>query len=317
MRVRFRPTKRLRSSIKLLVVDEASFLPKSMEDTMIRYNVPILEIGDPIQLPPVADRQCFTMDNLNYFMEGVMRQHRDSEIYDFATRVRHYDDVPIHTYGNEVRFLYQQETIEDTFYRFLPFFRHADQIIVSTNRQRQIITDLYRSEIVGTNSPYPTKGERMICRRNNHGMMVDQFMLVNGMQGVCLETVGRSMVEKSTGVYFMDFQPDVVAHTGLYFADMICDSDFLAQPFGENNNLVTFPHPGEKMEYAHAITTHLSQGAQWPRVIYMDSFNNDADYLMRKRYTAITRAQKRIVYMAPYTKYPGWTDLRNMGSRHH
>lgn len=284
---------------------------------MVRYNVPILEIGDPIQLPPVGDKQCFTMDNLNYFMEGVMRQHRDSEIYDFATRLRHYKNVPLERYINgEVRFLYQQETIEDTFYRYLPFFRHADQIIVSTNRQRQIITDLYRAEILKTSSPYPIKGERMICRKNNHGMMIDQFMLVNGMMGTCLETVGRSMVERSTGIYFMDFQPDVVAHTGLYFSDMICDSDFLAQPFGEaTNSLMSFPHPGEKMEFAHAITVHGAQGSQWPSVIYMDSYGGDPEYIMRRRYTAATRAREKLMYLAPYTRYPGWTDLRNIEAR--
>jgi len=313
--VRFKPVPSIPSSIKLIIVDEASFLPAKLEKVLKRYNVPILEVGDPIQLPPVADEQVFTMDSLDYFMEGVMRQNKDSEIYKLATRLRKHKNIFPQDYHDDVRFLYAQPTIEETFYRFLPFFRDADIIITSTNKQRQIITDLYRREILGINSPLPREGERMICRKNNQELMLDQYMLSNGTQGVCMYDVSHSDRDKKTGTFLMNFKPDVVADDPeLYYDNLVCDEEFLHKPFG-SDALTSFKHPGEKFEFAHAITTHLAQGAQFPKVLFMDSFAPDLEYLMRLRYTAASRAQECLWYILPYTRYPGWCDLMNMENR--
>ena len=43
---------------------------------------------------------------------------------------------------------------------------------------------------------------------------------------------------------------------------------------------------------------------------FLDSFNRDAEYHMRVRYTAITRAVGKLWYVLPYSKNcPHWTDL--------
>lgn len=312
--VKFKPMKSLPKSVKLIIVDEASFLPETLEQVLKMYRIPILEIGDPIQLPPVADAQCFRMDNLDYFIEGVMRQKADSELYDFLTRLRQGKNIDTRKYHDEVLFLYAQPTIEETFHRFFPFFKSADIIVTCTNKQRQVITDLYRKEIIGTESPFPVEGERMICRKNNQALSLDQYFLTNGTQGICMADVGRSMIDKRNKTFYMDFQPDVVADTELYYDNMICDTDFLMQPFG-GNQMTSYKHPGEKFEYAHAITTHLSQGAQYDTVLYMDAFFPDMDYQARIRYTASSRAKKRLIYIIPYSQYPGWFDLRNIEER--
>ena len=50
-----------------------------------------------------------------------------------------------------------------------------------------------------------------------------------------------------------------------------------------------------KFEYAYMITTHLSQGSQYPSVLYLDEqFSWDRDTQCKLRYTAITRAMTRI-----------------------
>lgn len=297
--VKFRPIPFIPPSVQLIVVDEASFLPESLEKILLKYNTPICEIGDPIQLPPVGGKQVFHMDNLDYFIEGVMRQNADSDIYRLGTAFRHQEPIDIMSYGNEVRFLYQQSSIEESFYRFLPIFKRADLIVTSTNKQRQIITDLYRKEVLGIVSPYPRAGEKMICRRNNQAMSIGDYILANGTRGVCMNTVSGSMVDKSTKTFCMDFKPDVVAGSDLYFDNLICDADFLKQPFG-TNTMTAFQHPGEKFEYAHAITTHLIQGGSAPVVIFMDALSRDPEYLNRLRYTAATRATDRLYYMIPY-----------------
>lgn len=62
MKTKFIPIKKLPGSVKLIIVDEASFLSESLQDMIADYNVPILETGDPIQLPPVTGKQCFMLD---------------------------------------------------------------------------------------------------------------------------------------------------------------------------------------------------------------------------------------------------------------
>lgn len=310
----FVPLKQIPPTIKLMIVDESSFLPDDLERILMRYNVPILEIGDPIQLPPVASKQVFNMETLDYFMDGVMRQDKNSGIFDFATRLRKGQNIDPSKYHDDLLFLHAQDTIEETFYRFYPFFKSADIIITNTNKQRQIITELYREEIIHADSPYPLAGERVICRQNNKQLFLDQYILTNGTIGTVLDDVGRSQIDKTTGTFYMDFQPDVTVDTGLYYDNLPCDSKYFRKPYGTPDELA-FKRPGEKFEFAHAITCHLSQGGQYPTVLYMDAFNRDPDYQMRVRYTGATRAEQRLIFICAHSKYPGWSDMWHAGER--
>ena len=309
MTTKFTPIKKLPSTLKLIIVDEASFLPQSLEDIIRDYNVPILETGDPIQLPPVTGKQCFNMDNLDYFMTDIMRQARDSEIIDLATRIRNYEPVDISSYGREVQFIWQQDTMEGTFHRFRPFFKGADGIIASTNKRRQVYTDLDREYIIKTDSPYPRKGERMICRKNDWNLMLGPYPLTNGTQGICAYNISKSEQDPVTGIYTMDFIPDFSKDTA--FEGLVCDSKFLKAPFGNKDmNYYERLNPGKKFEYAHVISAHLSQGCSLDTVLFLDSFNRNTEYHMRLRYTAITRAKKKLYYALPRSlKNPTWTDL--------
>ena len=303
-KTRFRPVKYLPSSTKLLIIDEASFLPESMERTLAEYNIPILEIGDPLQIGPVGGIQVFRESNMDFFMNQIMRQCKDSEIIDFATRLRYGLNIYTERYHDDVLFLKQQETVEDTFSRFLPFFRGSDAIITVTNKQRQTINELYRRKIIHAKSPYPCAGERLICRRNNWSMAIDQFMLTNGTQGTCMATVGRSLVDDTNEIYYMDFMPDVTADTGKMFDNLPCDAEHLLQPVTANNRMeAQYAHPGEKFEYAYALTSFLLQGSTVGTALFMDGYWPDEEQKMRIRYTAATRPKTRLIYMKSYSRY--------------
>ena len=319
IRVTFKPVKRLPNAVKLIIIDEASFLPEKLEKTLLGYNVPILETGDPLQLPPVAGKQVFNEDNVDFMMTDVIRQHMDSELYEVINKIRLRENIDTHKYHNEVLFLYQQPTIEETFYRFKPFFKNADVIIVATNKTRQIITELYRKEIVKTNSPYPREGERLICRQNNQQLTIDQYMLANGMQGTALHGVGRSLVEKTADIFYLDFQPDVtrdIESAGeTYFVNLPCNIERLLAPFGTLKMDLKYATVGEHMEYAYALTAHLLQGSEHDNVLFIDSYSRDYDYLMRLRYVAASRARKHLTYLIPYSKYGPWFDLSHIEER--
>lgn len=301
------PISKLPSSVKLIIVDEASFVSTELEDLMARYDVPILEVGDPFQLPPVTGTQCFRLGNLNYYIEGVIRQKEDSLIYRLSRDILNGVAVDTTQYHGEVQFLYAQPTDLETFLLFRPFFSHADLVVTATNKQRQAIVDLYREYIIKAKSPYPVKGERMICRKNEWNVMLGPYPLTNGTIGRCLHTVGRADVDKRMATYSMDFRPEFVDN--MYFDNLLCDSNFLQEPFG-NDKLKPYPTDGYKFEYAHAITTHLCQGCTARNVVFVDNFNRNEEYHMRNRYTAVTRAKERLIYIIPRSiKHPLWFDL--------
>ncbi len=290
---KFVPLKKISKKVKLIICDEYSFVPEDLEKLMAKHGVPILALGDPFQLPPVTGKQCFEMEDLDYVLTEIMRQHKDSEIVDLATRIREHDKIDPYKYNREVFFANPMKTIEDTFLTYRACFRHAGMNICATNKQRQIITDLYREYIVKTDSPYPVAGERMICRRNDWNLTVGDFPLTNGTTGICMSDVSRSNIDRKRGTYVMDFQPNFINND--YFDNLVCNFKFLDLPFGDK--IMTRIDEGHMVEFGHAITVHLSQGSSAPGVTFMDGYRRDQEYMARLRYTAVTRATQWLVYI--------------------
>ena len=314
-RMKFTPIKVLPPEVKLIICDEASFLPEDLEKMMLRYNVPIMETGDPIQLPPVAGKQCFHMGNLDWFMEDIMRQSLDSEIVRLSNSIRHYMPIDSRAYGQDVRFLWAQESLEATFNRYLPFIRGSDMIMALKNKDRRYLIDLYRDKVIKTNSPYPVKGERLICRQNDWNLMLGPYPLTNGTQGYAVHTVGKSEVNRSTKTFLLDFRPTFLDDE--YFDGLLCDTEFIRRMYGDKDAEDACRYnPGKKFEFGHVITVHSAQGSSAKTAMFFDSFLYDAEYHMRIRYTAVTRAEQKLYYVLPrHDKYPGWTDLWRGGFR--
>lgn len=300
MITKFRPKRRIPSSVKLVVCDEASFLPADLEEIIRRYDVPILEVGDPFQLPPVAGRQCFNMENLDVILTEVVRQNKDSEILDLATRIRNGDKVKPSKYHNDVRFLIGRKDPEDAFYRYYPFFTKNDIIITTNNADRDKLNNAYRTAVLKTHNPYPLEGERLICRRNEWNIELDDFPLTNGTQGYARNTITESDIISKDNSFILDFTPTFFESEDKFYGSLRCDADYIKMEHFKKKDLGFQIKQGPmKFEYAHAITTHLSQGSTYDSIVFVDRYLGyfDADYAARLRYTAITRARKRVVYV--------------------
>lgn len=294
------PVDHISSRVKIIIGDEWSFVPQDLEETILSYNTPVVVFGDPLQLPPVTGKPTFSMDTLDYMLTQIMRQNLDSEIIDLSLRIRNGEMPPMNTYGKEVRLLYPQKDIYETFFRFKSFFQFSDVIITTTNKERQIITDLYRSEIAHLDTALPSAGEPLICRRNNWSLKLGPYPLTNGMMGKCLRDVKRSEVNFKQKVFTIDFQPDIIANE--YFDTLQCDLEYFHAPFGDKPefNLGKDYNTGNKLEFAYVLTVHLVQGDQRDRVLYLDRRVGNDDYMLRMRYTAVTRARKRLTYILPH-----------------
>ena len=108
------------------------------------------------------------------------------------------------------------------------------------------------------------------------------FFLTNGSAGVIDDIYRQSINENSCKI---DFLPDV---TGEVKQSIDLDYKYIQLPYLDRKlyGISRF----NKFEYGYAITTHLSQGSQYPRVLFIDEFFHSVEDTRAMRYTAITRA---------------------------
>ena len=116
--------------------------------------------------------------------------------------------------------------------------------------------------------------------------------MTNGTSGYIVD-LDRSELAK--GYYLIDFHPDYFPE-GENFKKLKVDARYLKMTIDEQRNVMRTYN--EKFEYGYAITVHLSQGSEYDRVLFIDSFFNTPELTRKARYTAITRAVNRITIVS-------------------
>jgi ATP-dependent exoDNAse (exonuclease V) alpha subunit len=112
--------------------------------------------------------------------------------------------------------------------------------------------------------------------------------LINGLIGfienIYLETYnGKSIC--------IDFRPDFMK-PGEVFRKVRIDYEFLFMPITQKSNKMSYYN---KFQYAYAITTHLSQGSQYPKVLYYRENLGRRKYQCQVDYVGISRAEEEII----------------------
>jgi exodeoxyribonuclease-5 len=82
-------TRRLRDcdelGADLIIVDEASMVGEALAGDLLSFGIPVIAVGDPMQLPPVGDREgFFVQDRPDAFLTQIHRQAADNGIYRLA-----------------------------------------------------------------------------------------------------------------------------------------------------------------------------------------------------------------------------------------
>lgn len=253
-------------SAKLLIVDEVSMINKQMGEDLLSFDIPILVLGDPAQLPPVKGGGYFTDVKPDVMLTEIHRQAEGSPILSAATAVR------------EGRGLIGCPLVVPKGQLDIADLAKFDQVLVGTNRSRHHVNAKMRKH-QGRSSELPEVGDRLICTRND-----GETGLLNGSQWV----VRHSVQDPNTDRLLLrinsvdgDEQLTVTAHHEPFQGKEI--------PYYQMRDAQCF-------EYAYAITTHKAQGGQYESVCVIDESNKFPGH-MRSRwlYTAITRASEELV----------------------
>ena len=267
----------------LIVIDEASMINDSLRDELLSYGVPIIFVGDKNQLEPVFGTGTVMLFP-DFVLTQIMRQKENDPIIQLSQMAIHNVSYSPGIYGKS-RVLTELKMDKS-------ILTNYDVIIVGTNKRRESINAFIRSNLLGIHSIFPVPGERMICRQNNWNIPLgDGLYLTNGTAGEVID-----VYKAKTDKYFeMDFMPDLTKFTK---KNLKVDLKYLKASVDERKAMPMSKY--NKFEYGYAITVHLSQGSQYPRVLFIDEpFGRDPEFRAKLRYTAITRASESIDILVP------------------
>lgn len=259
----------------LLIVDECSMIDRNMGEDLLSFQVPILVLGDPAQLPPVRGTGYFTSREPDYLLTEIHRQAKDNPILHIADLVRRGERVPPGQYGDSV--VTRKIKVVDA-------LDQADQILVGTNKTRRYINAQGRSHLLKASNSLPMERDRLVCLQNNMelGLMNGSLWRV-GQVGECDDMVCSLRVDSDDGLGSV-----WVRALRAFFEGREQELQYYEMGMGH------------KFDYGYALTVHKAQGSQWDRVVVLDEaskFPDRGDFARQWRYTAVTRAAKRLDYV--------------------
>lgn len=253
----------------LIVIDECSMVDSRMGQDLLSFNIPILVLGDPAQLPPVGSSGFFTKQRPDFLLDQIHRQAEDNPIIEMATALRNQKPLRFGEYG-ESRIIKKAEITTD-------IALGCDQILVGRNKTRHNINSRMR-QLEGFTTGV-TKGDRVVCLRNNHDLGIlngSLWMVRESFPGMpdrvflTLDAVDGSNAEVNVEAHLQHFQQR---------------SDEI--PIWERRE-------AEEFDYSYALTCHKAQGSQWESILIFDEsfcFRQDK---FKWLYTAVTRAKERV-----------------------
>jgi exodeoxyribonuclease V len=195
------------SSIKLIIVDEASMMPAKLFEDLKLFNLPILCVGDGFQLPSI-DMGTKLLENPDYTLTEITRQALDNSIIRLSMLVRNGGEIPLGDYGDNVRVVSKRNLYAKDYIEIIDKY---DQLLVGTNKSRLYYNTLYRQYLLGEHyesNSLPCVGERIIVTQNNWDFEIDEegeFNLFNGLIGVVKEVDSTNLKELEKMKLEIDF----------------------------------------------------------------------------------------------------------------
>lgn len=259
--------------VNMVIIDEVSMVANEQAEDLLSFNVPILVLGDPGQLPPVAGAGYFINGEPNFMLTEIHRQALNNPIIRLATNVREGRLLQFGTYGDSHVIEPKDISVDN--------LQQYDQILVGRNETRVKLNKAYRKLLGHGEEDPPQVGERLICLRND-----SQHNIMNGQMFTVLDTYES----KQTGFLGLTVQA-------------IDEIDAKPKPIDINARADIFNNPkpeditgtGQEFDYGYVITVHKAQGSEYDNVLVIDESYVFPEYQRRKHlYTGITRAAKTV-----------------------
>jgi exodeoxyribonuclease-5 len=255
----------------LVVIDECSMVDGEIGRDLLSFGTPVLVLGDPAQLPPIAGGGFFTEADPDVMLTEVHRQAADDPIIRLSMNVRQGEGFDYGSYG-ESRVIRRRELEpEDVL--------GADQVLVGRNNTRRSYNMRIR-ELLNREGPVPVSGDALVCLRNDK-----KRGLLNGSLWH-VEEVRKPRKGLLRYALSPDDEPGGRRRT-VSVNPAFFDGTAEALPFAERRR-------SDEFDFGYVLTVHKAQGSQWDTVVLFDESFAFRDNRARWLYTGITRAAARI-----------------------
>tara|TARA_R110000803_G_scaffold20201_21_gene52315 strand:- start:1379 stop:2575 length:1197 start_codon:yes stop_codon:yes gene_type:complete len=258
----------------LIVIDECSMVGRGMAEDLLSFGVPVLVLGDPAQLPPVAGQGFFTSQTPDVMLTEVHRQALESPILRLATDIREGKPILRGDYGRGLEVIERAEVVSES----VPEY---GQVIVGRNKTRIDYNRKIR-RIIGRTDPLPIENDKVICLRNNHDLGI-----MNGQTWTVLDR-GPSLEGDDVCELVLRSDDDRVIEVDTWSALFLGNE---LGPWDEDNKDV------QKFDYGNAITCHKAQGSQYGTVMVFDESFCFRKNAQQWAYTACTRASDQLTWV--------------------
>lgn len=285
---RFRLVSKLDDRIKLIVIDEGYCLPKTVGDHIRKFGIPILVCGDQNQLPPVNDSPAFLVDGKIYRLTECMRQMNRQDIAMIANRAGNSLSLLNGYYGNSM--VIDKTDLTDSMLLW------ADIVICSTNKTRDAINKRIR-ELKGYKTDLPQYGEKVVSRSNNwlEGVELSNGTEINITNGMVCKVLSNPDVSTYDGEMFSMTMAPELAPNAIFFNSR-CNYRHMISDYKTRDSIRKNRYSkGNMFEFAYCITTYLSQGGQWNKVIYIEEYMRDMQNPLNL--VGASRADTSLIYV--------------------
>lgn len=256
----------------LVIVDESSMLNQSMVDDVEELAKKILYVGDHGQLEPIG-KDPGIMRSPEIRLEAIHRQAAESGIIRLAHHMRtgshpaRWDPQG----ATDARVVQVNKLVPRALSRF-------DAVLCGYNKTRKDVNAAIR-KFRGFTDELPEVGERIICLQNDSDLGIYNGLLV---------TVTHRHQSDEYPKY------DLVDEVGNEYFEVPVHPD----QFKEEKRIEMWSKGIGLFDFGYCLTTHKSQGSEWDKVAVIEQIARSWDPA-RWRYTAATRAAKRLEYWLP------------------
>jgi exodeoxyribonuclease-5 len=255
----------------LIVIDECSMVDAELGRDLMSFGVPVLVLGDPAQLPPIAGAGFFTDADPDAMLTEVHRQARGDPIVQLSMQVRAGERLTPGEYGASS--VVRRDAFDPQ--RAL----ETDQILVGRNNTRRAYNTRLR-ERRGFDDPLPLAGDKLVCLRNNRR----KGLFNGGLWNVAERPTTRRQILRLR----------LTSDEG--FAGKGIKVSVRPECFTGKIEEIDWPQRKkyDEFDFGYVLTVHKAQGSQWDDVVLFDESFAFPDSRERWLYTGITRAAKRL-----------------------
>lgn len=272
----------------LILGDECSMINEELGCDAESFGKKILVMGDPGQLPPVSGAGYWTNREPDVFLDKVHRQALDSPILRIATSLRLGIMPPEGEWtdgaGHKSRVIRTNPKLTADW-----LYREDTQAICGTHVNRWGHTRRMRTRR-GYTSHLPQEGELVMCCRNDKELGV-----FNGSFGTMLNDATPITRRGGKGEILIDvkmddlFSPIKLLRTHPYLFQQHFDPTVQKPP--------KLSRSVQEFDWSYILTCHKAQGSEWEDVTVLDDGGVFRQDQWRWRYTAATRASKRLTFL--------------------